>query len=73
MSKSAPPFLILHGDKDPLVPLAQSEELRDALQKAGVEVELDVIKGAGHGFPRHPEINEKVQGFFDKHLKGNGA
>ncbi len=73
VSKSAPPFLILHGDKDPLVPLAQSEELRDALQKAGVEVELDVIKGAGHGFPRHPEINEKVQGFFDKHLKGNGA
>ncbi len=70
VTKEAAPFLIMHGDKDPVVPLAQSEELRDALQKAGVEVELYVVKGSGHGFGgNHPEIPEKVNAFFDKHLK----
>jgi acetyl esterase/lipase len=69
VSKDAAPFLIMHGDKDPLVPLAQSEELRDDLQKVGVEVELYVVKDAGHGFPHHLELAEKVRAFFDKHLK----
>ena len=40
----------MHGDQDKLVPLAQSEMLRDALAKAKVEVKLEVVKGAGHGF-----------------------
>src|SRR5262249_37667916 len=34
VSKSSAPFLILHGDEDPTVPVAQSEELADALKKA---------------------------------------
>src|SRR5262245_21074307 len=49
LTKDAAPFLILHGDADPLVPLGQSELLHDALKKAGVESELVVIKGGGHG------------------------
>jgi acetyl esterase/lipase len=68
ITKDAAPFLIMHGDKDPLVPLAQSEILRDALQKAGVEAKLEVIHGAGHGFGNH-EIFKTVQDFFDAHLK----
>ncbi|HWE94101.1 MAG TPA: alpha/beta hydrolase [Tepidisphaeraceae bacterium] len=68
VSKDDPPFLIMHGDKDPLVPLAQSELLRDALEKAGVPVKLEVIRGAGHGFGS-PEISQSVQDFFDKNLK----
>lgn len=68
VTKDDPPMLIMHGDKDPLVPLAQSELLRDALQKAGVEVKLDVIKGAGHGF-MSPRIARTVVDFFDAHLK----
>ena len=69
VSKDDAPFLIMHGDKDKLVPLAQSEELRDALQKAGVEVELYVVRGAGHGFPRDPKLFQMMQDFFDKNLK----
>lgn len=69
VSKEAAPILIMHGDKDPLVPLAQSEEFRDALKKAGAEVELYVVKGAGHGFPNDPKLVKKVVGFFDEHLK----
>ncbi len=44
-----PPFLIFHGDKDPLVPHCQSEKLFDALQKNGVDSKLVIIPGAGHG------------------------
>jgi len=68
ISKTDPPFLIMHGDKDGLVPLAQSQMLRDALKDAGVNVELKVIPGAGHGFGNR-EIFQQVNTFFNKHLK----
>ena len=68
VSKDAPPFLIMHGDKDPLIPLAQSQELDAALQKAGVDTTLFVVQGGGHGFGG-PELMKQVREFFDKHLK----
>ncbi|HET6251831.1 MAG TPA: alpha/beta hydrolase [Tepidisphaeraceae bacterium] len=72
VDKNSAPTLIMHGDKDNLVPLAQSEIFRDALKNAGVDVKLDVIKGAGHGF-FSPEIFKTVEDFFDAHLKQKGA
>jgi acetyl esterase/lipase len=68
VSKKAAPFLIMHGDKDLLVPLAQSEKLNAALEKAGVDTKLVVVPGAGHGFGG-PDIQKQVSEFFDKHLK----
>lgn len=67
----APPFLIVHGELDPLVPLHQSELLRDALLKAGVEVSLHVVKGAGHGSSNviTPTVRSLILAFFDRHLK----
>ena len=50
VSADACPFFILHGDRDPIVPLQQSVELNDALKKAGVQSTLMVIRGGGHGF-----------------------
>ena len=35
VSAGAPPFLLIHGDSDGLVPLSQSEILADALANAG--------------------------------------
>jgi acetyl esterase/lipase len=49
VDKYDPPFLIFHGDKDPLVPHCQSELLFDALQKAGVKSEFVLVTGAKHG------------------------
>jgi dipeptidyl aminopeptidase/acylaminoacyl peptidase len=43
------PFLILHGDADPEVPVEQSERLEIALREAGVECKLLLFSGAGHG------------------------
>jgi acetyl esterase/lipase len=62
-----PPFLIMHGSQDPLVPLNQSELLRNALQKVGVPVTFHAVQGAGHGFSG-PEIDKLVRDFFARHL-----
>lgn len=44
----APPTLIAHGLDDSAVPCSQSERFAEALRAAGVQVELDLIPGAGH-------------------------
>jgi len=69
------PTFIIHGDQDLLVPLDQSVKFAEALKKVGIEVQLVVIKGMGHG-PTTPEQREefmKAVGqaleFFDRHLK----
>ncbi|MCX6377518.1 MAG: prolyl oligopeptidase family serine peptidase [Armatimonadetes bacterium] len=69
VTKDDAPFLIMHGDKDDVVPLNQSEAFHEALKKAGVETTLLVIKDAGHGFPGRLDLGKPVADFFDKHLK----
>ena len=66
-----PPFLILHGDRDPLVPVNQSELLFAALSKAGVNVTFHKLVGAGHGGPQFnsPVARAMVLAFLDQHLK----
>jgi acetyl esterase/lipase len=65
------PFLIMHGEKDPGVPLAQSERLHEKLKEAGVESTLHVIPGAGHGGKEFntPEVRKVVQEFLGRQLK----
>jgi acetyl esterase/lipase len=55
VSPAAPPFLLLHGDSDRLVPCVQSERLHRALVAAGVEAELEVHPGADHMWLGAPE------------------
>lgn len=70
VSKDDPPFLIVHGDQDQVVPLSQSELLAAALKKAGVDVTFKVVEGAGHGNGIFtPELAKEYAEFFDKHLK----
>lgn len=49
VSSDDPPFLIVHGDVDKIVPYQQSENMEAALRKAGVPVKLIRVLGAGHG------------------------
>jgi len=70
VTKDDPPFFIVHGDKDPIVPHHQSEILHQALKKAGVQTTLHTVKGAGHGF-KNRNVYPIVKEFFDKHLKKN--
>jgi len=71
VSPDDPPFLIVHGSRDAVVPIGQSSLLHAALQKAGVAVDFHTIEGAGHGGPgfQKPEIEGMVSEFFAKHLK----
>jgi dipeptidyl aminopeptidase/acylaminoacyl peptidase len=64
-----PPFLICHGDADPLVPHHQSELLEAALKKAGVPVTFYTVKGAGHGGFKDPKVPELTREFLARHLK----
>ncbi len=66
--KGQPPFLIMHGDADDVVPASQSEELYQALKTAGVEVDLHIIAGGNH-FLANPDNAKIVIDFLDKHLK----
>lgn len=65
----APPFLIFHGDKDTLVPIAQSEELDHKLRAAGVECHLVVVHGKGHGFSLTDEQQREAGNFFLQHMR----
>ncbi len=52
VSPDDPPFLLIHGDKDPVVPFQRSVDMHKALTKAGVTAELIPVVGGGHG-PRY--------------------
>jgi dienelactone hydrolase len=70
VSQDDPAFLIVHGNKDPTVPINQSQLLYDALKRAGVDVHFHTIQGAGHGQGfGGPEIAPMVAAFFDRVLK----
>jgi acetyl esterase len=52
VSPSAPPFLLIHGTADTLVPFDQSQELFDKLKEAGVRCEIYPVQGGHHGLRR---------------------
>ena len=60
-----PPFLIVHGDRDPLVPWQQSQLLTDSLMEAKCSVTLKIIPGAEHGRFRDPQVTEESLKFFE--------
>src|SRR5262245_483860 len=64
----APPFLLIHGDADPVVPLQQSEAMLAALKGAGVPAELIVKKGGGHPWLTIPVEVRVLADWFDKQL-----
>ncbi len=73
VSPDDPPFLLLHGDKDPTVPYAQSEGFEKALQAAGVPVKLVRVEGGAHGpsFPgaiNPPDYMGEMVAWFNRYL-----
>lgn len=65
------PTLLVHGDRDRLVPLSHSEHLKKELDKVQVPCQLIVIKGAAHGFAGKDQQRAEaaVLNWFDTHLK----
>ncbi len=61
VTASAPPFLLIHGSDDNIVPFAQSERFRDKLLAAGVACQLYRVEGGGHGIGTWE--SEKLTGY----------
>jgi acetyl esterase/lipase len=78
VSSKAPPFLIVQGDSDNIVPTAHAEKLLEKLKANGVPAELILVKNGNHvmlpakpgqpAVPSIPELNQRVVKFFDQHL-----
>jgi acetyl esterase/lipase len=66
VTASSPPFLIIHGANDTLVPVAQSEKLQRALRQAGVQSQLIIVPDKGHWFLLDKSQKAEVAAFFKK-------
>ena len=64
-----PPTLIIHGDKDFLVPIQQAEIFVAKLKEAGVPAELVVKSGAAHGWANLDKDMSTIVDWFDKYLR----
>lgn len=65
------PVLMIHGDKDELVPISHALNILPKFQEVGAVGELLTIEGAGHGYS--PEQNQQqvlpaMLGWFGKYL-----
>lgn len=72
VTRDDPPFLIMHGMLDCLVPYKQSVILHDALQRGGVDSRLILIPNGDHGGRAFDSAENKkaVDDFLDTHLRG---
>ncbi|WP_395747423.1 alpha/beta hydrolase fold domain-containing protein [Prosthecobacter sp.] len=69
ISRALPPFLIIHGEFDGVVPLEQSERLFLALTDVGVETQFIVVPGKRHWFRLDNTQFAEVSRFFQVNLK----
>ncbi|MEM1225647.1 MAG: prolyl oligopeptidase family serine peptidase [Planctomycetota bacterium] len=68
VGKQTAPVSIIHGDKDPIVPLHQSESFKSVAESKGVPIELTVKAGFKHGW-RDKQLDEiQFIRWFDRHL-----
>ena len=73
VSPDDPPFLLMHGTADDRVPHVQSEKFLALLETVGIEADLVLIEGGGHGasFPgatNPPNYLAAMVTFFEEHL-----
>ena len=72
-----PPFLLFHGDADPVVPFEQSQIMERALKEVGVPVKFVPVPGGKHGpnfgfqpgDPRLPDYWAEAVKWFDQYLR----
>ncbi|MEL7137714.1 MAG: dienelactone hydrolase family protein, partial [Pseudomonadota bacterium] len=65
-AKAKPPVLLVHGDRDDVLPVACLEEARAGLAAAGLEVSAHVSPGTPHGIA--PDGLGLARGFLTRYL-----
>ena len=66
------PVLLIHGNDDTVVPIAQTLRMKGSLESAGKSVKFVKLKGGDHWLSTSPTRIETLQAmgdFIDKHLK----
>lgn len=64
-----PPFLLLHGDADALVPYDQSLRMYEALSRAGCRADMICVANGPHeGSFWSDDVHRHIMAFFNKHL-----
>jgi acetyl esterase/lipase len=56
VTAGAPPFFVIHGDRDTLVPVAEARRFVETLSGAGVPVVYAEVPGAQHAFEIFPSL-----------------
>ena len=69
VSADDPPVIIIHGDKDVLVPKQQSESIIAKFKEANVTCNLIIKEGGSHGWPNREVEEKNFVNWFDKYLK----
>lgn len=69
VSSDDPPVLIIHGDKDFLVPKQQSESIIEKFNEVKVPCQLIIKEGGAHGWPKREVEEKNFLDWFDKYLK----
>lgn len=64
VSKDDPPFLIIHGTADIIVPVIHSERFEKKLKANGVVAELITLSGRGHGWGGD-DLNQSFKSTID--------
>ncbi len=78
VTPTAPPTLLIQGDADRVVPVAQSVKLQAKLDSLGVETELHIVEGADHAFANAtPEqktiLQAQIVDFIRSHYSGDAS
>jgi acetyl esterase/lipase len=68
VTQDSAPTLIIHGDKDRLVPIQQSHLIMAKFKEMGVPAKLVVKEGADHGWPGMDKDVSLFADWFDKYL-----
>jgi acetyl esterase/lipase len=69
VSRDDPPVMLLHGDKDDIVPLEHASKLHERLKSVGVKTELVIIEGANHGVAgAGPQVTKRAGTFVREQL-----
>ena len=71
-----PPFLLIHGDRDEVVPVEQSQLMYERLVQEHVPAQFVIVQNAAHSFtapggtiPTIPEINQIMLDFLAQYLR----
>ena len=59
------PWLGLYGEADPSIPVAEAEQLKAAAASSGVDTDLVLYAGAGHGFHCHDRKDHHAEAAAD--------